>query len=170
MNCNECQSNFTALSKGRLDAALRRDVEAHLQDCATCAAAHAQTMAMFQELDRQEQPSVLLENRFRGVLALAASEAGDKHGRFTAHTANSRQAAKAASTAGSRQAGWFSRFWPSRPVWAFAYSLALFFTGAAGGQLLQINGNETLDTEANPTLSCPVGSPSHQWLPSNQLA
>lgn len=94
-------------------------------------------------LDRQEQPSLLLASGFDARL---------------------REQLRA-----SPMIALFQRLWPSRPVWAFAYSFCLLGTGVLGGQLLSAPSDTTRtipDSSADRTaLVCPVHTTPALWLP-----
>ena len=93
-------------------------------------------------LDRQEQPSLLMAERFDMVL---------------------QQQSKAAPVSAL-----FQRYWPSRPAWAFAYSCCLVGIGVLAGQLPLEGDGKIPDSETgSAALVCPVHTSPGLWLPAD---
>ena len=118
MNCEHCQELLPARERGELDAGSASAVSAHLRECAACGDAEAALRALHSLLDTEVRPSPGLRAQ---VLARLEQEGAQQR----------RQAAPA----GFLAAG-FAKLWPSRPLGAFSYSLALLLCGVFGGQLL----------------------------------
>src|SRR5688572_21007899 len=110
MNCEHCQELLHARARAELSPALQAQVAAHVQTCADCARAGATLQQLDALLDTEVEPSPGLR---RQVLARLEQE-------------DARPAASFASL--------FAALWPSRPLGAFSYSLALVLCGVFGGQ------------------------------------
>ena len=115
MNCEHCRELLPARERGELTPELASALDAHVQGCASCARADAALRALNTLLDVDVTPSPGLRRR---VLAQLEQE-----------TAQYKAPVAAFAT-------WFARVWPSRPLGAFSYSLALVLCGVFGGQLL----------------------------------
>lgn len=119
MNCNDCQELLPGLDRAELSAALHAELGAHLRACEACARAHAALRELASLLDNEAIPSPALRAQ---VLARLQHEAGTRKV-LTAVPA-------------PRWSSWFAALWPSRPLGAFSYSLALVLCGVFSGQLL----------------------------------
>lgn len=100
--------------------------------------------ALLALLDRQEQPDPGLQQRFAARLAQAG------------HKADARRQGPLTML--------FQRYWPARPVWAFAYSCCLLSAGLVAGQWLP--GSMDDGAQASTALICPVLSAPVEWLPA----
>jgi anti-sigma factor RsiW len=126
MNCEHCRELLPGHERAELSPELARElspdqqaaVSAHLQTCATCAKAALALRELNVLLDTDVQPSPGLRTQ---VLARLQQEAaGNRTG-----------ALSSLSTL-------FMALWPSRPIGAFSYSLALVLCGMLSGQLLPL--------------------------------
>lgn len=139
MNCEHCQELLPARERGELPPGLEQQAAAHLRTCADCARAEAALCELTTLLDFDVVPSPGLR---RQVLARLEREAAT-------------QRRPVAGFATWCAAG-FARFWPSRPLGAFTYSLALVLCGMFGGQLLPgATGIGAMTTDSQYQL-CPV--------------
>jgi anti-sigma factor RsiW len=122
MNCEHCRELLPGHERAELSPELSADqhaaVSAHLQTCATCAKAALALRELNALLDTEVQPSPGLRTQ---VLA-----------RLQQETAGSRTGAP------SGLSTLFMAWWPSRPIGAFGYSLALVLCGMLSGQLLPL--------------------------------
>jgi anti-sigma factor RsiW len=128
MNCEHYQTLFSDYERNALGAQAAQDLSAHLQTCEHCAAMLASVQQLRQLLDIQHTPSPGAEARFRARL--------QREGLLVPP-----QKASAAITSGSRSFAavmqqWWHKYWPSQPLGAFSYSVALLVMGLAGGQYL----------------------------------
>lgn len=119
MNCEHYRELLPARARAELPPGLQQEVAAHLRTCAACARADESLHELNMLLDREVEPSPGLR---RQVLARLDEEAA-------------RRAAPIAGFAAWCANG-FARLWPTRPLGAFSYSLALVLCGMFGGQLL----------------------------------
>jgi hypothetical protein len=119
MNCEHCQESFLARERGELEPEVLRAVAAHVRGCATCARAEATLHEFNTLLDAEVAPSPGLRGQ---VLAHLEQEAAQRK----------------APVASGFTSVWFASVWPSRPLGAFSYSLALVLCGVFGGQLLPL--------------------------------
>jgi anti-sigma factor RsiW len=147
MNCTQCQECLTAWQSAQLSAPEQLEMQAHLTQCPACADAAARLESMLKLLDRQEQPSPLLLQRFQE--------------RLTQETA-----------AGSRWSALprlFQKLWPTRPLWALSYSLSVLCVGLLGGHLLPpvfLGADSALPRTARAegsALICPVHYSPFDW-------
>jgi anti-sigma factor RsiW len=145
MNCTQCREGLTASQTGQLSSPEQRELQAHLTQCQACTEASARLAGMLELLDRQEQPSPLLSQRFQERMAV---------------TATSRWSVLPTL---------FRKLWPTRPLWAGSYSFALLCMGLLGGQLLP-PGFLGLDPAlpgspraAGSALICPVHYSPFDW-------
>lgn len=134
MNCDHCQELLHARERTELTPDLRTALAAHLHECIDCARADASLRELQALLDVDVAPSPGLR---RQVLARLEREAAQRSAPVTAFAA------------------WFTKLWPSRPLGAFSYSLALVLCGMFGGQLLPGFGPDTNAQERIYQL-CPV--------------
>ncbi|MDY6982371.1 MAG: hypothetical protein SV422_04735 [Pseudomonadota bacterium] len=139
MNCDHCQDLLHARERGELSPDMSPDVHtalaAHVHECADCARADASLRELNALLDAEVVPSPGLR---RQVLARLEQEAALR------------------STAVTAFGLWFARLWPSRPLGAFSYSLALVLCGMFGGQLLPAFGTDANVAQEGLYHLCPV--------------
>ena len=141
MNCEQCQELLSAHERAELSPQIQTEVVAHLQICATCGQAHAALQQLHALLDAEIAPSPTLRQR---VLTRLAAEATPPH------------------TPTAVFGALFARLWPSRPLGAFSYSLALVLCGVFGGQLLPGAGSDLADLPAErlyQLCAVPAGPP-----------
>ena len=123
MNCDKFRQQIPECLAGRLDAAAREHLIAHVDMCAGCRSDLAEMGAVWRGLGSLPvaEPDAGMRSRFLEVLQ--AYQAGMDQSRETpAARVRSRWLA----------AGW----WPARASWQAAFSLALLAAGALGAHLL----------------------------------
>lgn len=135
MNCDHCQDLLHARERGELPPDVHAALAAHLHECADCARADASLRELNVLLDVQVAASPGLR---RQVLARLEQEAAPRSTPVTAFGL------------------WFARLWPSRPLGAFSYSLALVLCGMFGGQLLPAFGTDVNAAQERIYQLCPV--------------
>jgi hypothetical protein len=123
MNCDRFREQIPECVAGRLDAAARETLIAHVETCAGCRADLAEIGVLWRGLAGlpAAEPDPAMRLRFREVLE--AYQAGMEQAGGTQE-----------NTAGRAHwlaAGW----WPARAVWQAALSLALLAAGALGAHL-----------------------------------
>ncbi|MGV3592026.1 MAG: anti-sigma factor family protein [Gammaproteobacteria bacterium] len=135
MNCDHCQELLHARERGELPGEMHAALATHLRGCADCTRADLALRELNELLDAEVVASPGLR---RQVLARLEQDVALRGIPATAFGA------------------WFTRLWPSRPLGAFSYSLALVLCGMFGGQLLP--GAFGNDPAARPALYqlCPV--------------
>lgn len=123
MNCDRFREQIPECLAGRLDAAARERLIAHIDMCAACRSDLAELGVVWRGLASLPvaEPDAGMRSRFLEVLQ--AYQAGMEQARET----------PAASVHGGwSAAGW----WPARAVWQAALSLALVAAGAVGAHIL----------------------------------
>jgi anti-sigma factor RsiW len=125
MNCEHCQELLPVRERGELPSELQDEVAAHLLACADCARVSTELRALNALLDVEMTPAPDLRRRTLARLAQAGT----------------RQAVPPV-------AALFAKVWPSRPLGAFSYSLALVLFGMFSGQLLPGVGANLADIPA----------------------
>lgn len=135
MNCDYCQELLHARERGELPPDMQATLSAHLHGCAGCTRAALALRELNELLDAEVAASPGLRRQVLARLERDAALRGIP-----------------ATTFGA----WFARLWPSRPLGAFSYSLALVLCGMFGGQL--VPGTFGNDPAALPALYqlCPV--------------
>ncbi len=127
MNCEHCQELLPGHERAELSPEQQAAVTAHLQTCAVCMRAAVLLRELNVLLDIEAQASPGLR---RQVLARLEQEVGQR------------------GTASSL-AALFMSLWPSKPLGAFSYSLALVLCGMFSGQLLPLaTGADVADIPA----------------------
>lgn len=119
MHCDECRQELNEFGLERLAADRQAGIQAHLLACPECAAEFAALRELWGQLDRDLEPGHDLPARFQATLRALAAERPQR-----------------AAPAPASAMGWFQSWWPTRPVWAFSYSLLLVGGGLVSGQLL----------------------------------
>jgi hypothetical protein len=123
MSCDKFREQIPECLAGRLDAAVREKLIAHVDTCAVCRSDLAEIGVVWRGLASLpvEEPDGGMRSRFLEVLQ--AYQAGmDPSGETPAAPGRSRWSA----------AGW----WPARAVWQAAFSVALVAAGALGAHWL----------------------------------
>jgi hypothetical protein len=118
MNCEHCKELLPGLERAELASEQLAAVATHVHGCASCAQAAVALRELNALLDIEAQPSPGLRQQ---VLTRLQQEAASDN-------ATLRPAATLSSL--------FASLWPSRPLGAFSYSLALVVCGMFSGQLL----------------------------------
>jgi hypothetical protein len=121
MTCEKIKGMLPDLLTGRLDPEKRKLVGAHLSDCAACRSAFEQLNAVWQGLDQlpEEEPSPALRSRFYAML----------------HAEKAQTAVKVPLL--KRMESWAAGWWPKRPAFQFALSVALLIIGIVLGSRFQ---------------------------------
>lgn len=136
MNCEYCQELLHTRERGGLPPETQAPLAAHLHDCADCKRAAGALHDLQALLDQEVDASPGLRSQ---VLARLDREHVLRRAPTTAFGA------------------WFARLWPSRPLGAFSYSLALVLCGMFGGQLLPVLGTDVSGVSAERLYQlCPV--------------
>ncbi len=135
MNCEHCQELLPGYEQAELSPDMQAAVTVHLQTCAACTQAAVALRELNALLDVETVASPGLR---RQVLARLEQEAGQRKGLSLATL--------------------FTSLWPSKPLGAFSYSLALVLCGMFSGQLLPLAANADLaDIPAERLVQlCPV--------------
>jgi anti-sigma factor RsiW len=118
MNCEHCKAALVEYCRNELPADTQAQVTGHLATCTGCSTELAALRQLGALLDTEEQPSPRLRANF-----LARLEEASRTG-------------VPVQTATRGLATLFRELWPSRPLGAFSYSLALVVCGMVSGQLL----------------------------------
>lgn len=120
INCEKCDEWQVAYFLNELSQAEQAQIKAHIQQCDSCRDKFEEMVVIFNALDEQveQQPSPQLKQNFQTMLAAAI------------------ELKQSRVDKASKRLGWFLAFWPSRPVWACSYSLALLFSGMLLGHVL----------------------------------
>lgn len=154
MNCDECRQELSEFGMERLAAGRQAAVQVHLQECPHCASEFAALRELWNVLDKELVPDQSLQERFQARLDAQVSMKPIQKDADTM-----RRTAPAAPW-------WFLAWWPTRPVWAFSYSVLLVGGGLVSGQLLPAgtlglpaqSGQEALSEERLLQI-CPVRDP-----------
>jgi len=127
MNCDECKAELNEYGRGRLAADQQAGIQKHLQDCPDCAGELVALRELWTQLDRELVPARDLSERFQSRLRALGLEAG---------AVQDKQALVKEERTAPVAPWWFLAWWPTRPVWAFSYSILLLGGGLVSGQLL----------------------------------
>jgi anti-sigma factor RsiW len=127
MNCDECRADLNEYGMERLAADQQAGIQKHLQGCPDCAGELVALRELWSQLDRELVPAQDLSERFQARLRTLALEA---------KTGQDKQALAGEKKTVTVAPWWFLAWWPTRPVWAFSYSMLLLGGGLVSGQLL----------------------------------
>lgn len=122
MKCETIESLLVGYLRKELGRGDSELVTEHLASCRECREAYERLAVPWLAMDAlpDQQPSPQVRQRFNALLAQE----------------NSPVRAHGAGLAGNSAGNLFRRLWPSRPIWAMAYSLLLLVGGITTGQLL----------------------------------
>jgi len=129
MRCKDIKEKFLDFLTGEIEEISKDEVQSHISRCSSCREELEGLSEIWTKLGvlPEEKPSKALRTRFYDMLQAY------KQGLEL-------EKAKPRLKLGEILDAWLSRFWPKRPAWQFAFSLALLFIGLGAGYFLNLNG------------------------------